>query len=165
MRWLWLIGMAACVSPFDFASEPAQGNEEGMILLESGTFLMGYPDLTPGPYGNHWKVNQQPEHRVTLSAFYLDETEVTVEDWADFLTGLYETSPSTASVHCVHCLSEALLEMLVVRLCEVQSLRDGAQHGDLADLPLKLVPPLECAIVRPCLIVIMHEQPCLVVRE
>ena len=99
MRWMLPLLSLGCVSPFEFLSDSVKSDGEGMVYLEGGSFLMGYPDLTPGPYGNHWKVNQQPEHPVELSSFYLDETEVTVGDWAAFLTGLYEVSPLSAAVH------------------------------------------------------------------
>jgi len=47
---------------------------------------MGHPDETPGRYGDAWFVNQQPEHPVTVSTFRLDTHEVTVAEFARFLT-------------------------------------------------------------------------------
>ena len=56
-----------------------------MVAL-SGTFDMGWEDATPGPYGDGWFIDQQPLHTLTLEAFYLDKTEVTVAEFARFLT-------------------------------------------------------------------------------
>ena len=96
---VFLLGVVGCVGPFGFEEQPVLPETDDMVYLEGGAFLMGYPDVTPGPYGNHWKANQQPEHPVEVSSFYMDETEVTVADWALFLNALYEVSPSSAAVH------------------------------------------------------------------
>ena len=96
---MFLLGVVGCVGPFGFEEQPVLPETDDMVYLEGGAFLMGYPDVTPGPYGNHWKANQQPEHPVEVSSFYMDETEVTVADWALFLNALYEVSPSSAAVH------------------------------------------------------------------
>ena len=47
---------------------------------------MGWGDTSVGPYGDAWFVDQQPAHSVTLSAFHLDQAEVTVASFARFLT-------------------------------------------------------------------------------
>ena len=96
---LFTLLSVGCVQPFGFESVPAESSSDQMVRLEGGSFLMGYPDSTPGPYGNHWKANQQPEHPVTVSEVLMDRTEVTVEAWAEFLNDVYEISPSAASVH------------------------------------------------------------------
>lgn len=96
---LWLVTASGCVAPFDFEQEPQVPDPERMVFLEGGAFLMGQPDVTPGPYGNHWKANQQPEHSVDVSAFLMDKTEVTVTDWAAFLNAMYLISPTAAAVH------------------------------------------------------------------
>jgi len=98
-HFLWILFSAGCIAPYSFEEDPQAPDLEQMVLLDGGSFLMGYPESTPGPYGNHWKANQQPEHPVELSSFYLDDTEVTVDDWARFLTELYIVSPSSAEVH------------------------------------------------------------------
>jgi formylglycine-generating enzyme len=63
------------------------------------TFAMGYPDNEPGPYGNNWKETQQPQHSVSLSAYALDRTEVTVEAYAAFLNGIAADHPAHAAPH------------------------------------------------------------------
>ena len=57
-----------------------------MIAFEAGSFVMGVEDLPVGPYGDWWFVDQQPAHEVQLGAFHLDRHEVTVSDFALFLT-------------------------------------------------------------------------------
>ncbi len=59
---------------------------EAMVAFEASTFEMGHPEQEPAPYGDTWYVDQVPAHEVTLSAYRLDRTEVTVEDFALFLT-------------------------------------------------------------------------------
>lgn len=100
MKWpLVFLCSVSCVSPFEFESKASTVAVESMVFLEEGSFLMGYPDVTPGPYGNHWKVNQQPEHIVSVRSFYMDPTEVTVSDWSLFLNALYAVSPTSAASH------------------------------------------------------------------
>ncbi len=57
-----------------------------MVLVPAGTFEMGHPDETAGPYGNPWKENELPPHPVTLSEYWIDLDEVTVEQYALFLS-------------------------------------------------------------------------------
>ena len=52
-----------------------KGVEFSMIKVESGTFTMG----ATKEQGNH--SNQHPTHKVTLSTYYIGETEVTQELW------------------------------------------------------------------------------------
>ncbi|HRI64055.1 MAG TPA: SUMF1/EgtB/PvdO family nonheme iron enzyme [Polyangium sp.] len=55
------------------ADEPLPARREGMILVPAGPFIMG---ADSGGEPDEW-----PAHSVTLPAFYLDENEVTNEDW------------------------------------------------------------------------------------
>ena len=68
-----------------------------MVAFEAGTIQMGVEDLTPGPYGDGWFIDQQPLHTKALEAFYLDRDEVSVGEYARFQTyaaGAYHpTSP------------------------------------------------------------------------
>ena len=81
--------IAACSSPSGPALEaPVQ------VSIGPGSFQMGHPEETPGPYGSAWKENELPQHEVTLSAFSIDRTEVTAAAWADFLA-----LPGHAAVH------------------------------------------------------------------
>lgn len=57
-----------------------------MIELSAGAFEMGWPEQTAGPYGDVWFEDQQPQHTVTVSAFWLDRNEVTLAELALFLT-------------------------------------------------------------------------------
>lgn len=57
-----------------------------MVEVEAGSFVMGQPLIAPGPYGDAWFVDQTPERSVDLSSFYLDKHEVTVEEFALFLS-------------------------------------------------------------------------------
>ena len=70
-----------------------------MVSISGTTYAMGYPDTDPGPYGNHWKETAQPQHTVVISAFELDRYEVTVQEYADFLTSLYSQHPEAARPH------------------------------------------------------------------
>ena len=92
MFWLFW----GCAGGPVVTAEEVAPSTEGMVLFESSTFTMGFPDTDPGPYGNHWKETAQPAHEVSLSAYYLDAFEVTVADWADFLSDLGGTE---AAVH------------------------------------------------------------------
>jgi formylglycine-generating enzyme required for sulfatase activity len=56
-----------------------------MAAIPSGSFAMGHAPATPGPYGAEWKENELPQREVTLSAFRIDKTEVTVAAWAEFV--------------------------------------------------------------------------------
>ena len=48
-----------------------------MVLVEGGTFTMGsYPELDPDT-----RRNESPAHEVTVSSYYIAETEVTQELW------------------------------------------------------------------------------------
>ncbi len=53
------------------------GNEATLVTLPAGTFAMGSP---AGIGDNH----EHPQHQVTLSAFQLDKTEVTVAQYTAF---------------------------------------------------------------------------------
>jgi len=99
MLLLVSLGLTGCVDAFDWSSQSPSADLDSMIWLEGGTFTMGYPELPPGPYGNHWKENQQPAHEVTLSGFYMDQTEVTIESYVSFLNDLYQVRPTVAQAH------------------------------------------------------------------
>ena len=64
------------------------------IVSTDTTYRMGYPDVDPGPYNNHWKAYSKPQHDVTVSGFFLDKTEVTVQEYVDMLNALSDF-PST----------------------------------------------------------------------
>ena len=64
MFWLFW----GCAGGPVVTAEEVAPSTEGMVLFESSTFTMGFPDTDPGPYGNHWKETAQPAHEVSLSA-------------------------------------------------------------------------------------------------
>jgi formylglycine-generating enzyme required for sulfatase activity len=64
-----------------------------MVSIPTGSFLMGY-DYTPGPPNdpvNRYNPDEQPVHRVTLSAFGLGATEITQGQYRTVMG----TNPST----------------------------------------------------------------------
>lgn len=65
------------------APEPDPGS---MIHFEAGPFTMGQYFETPGPYGDSWYIDQVPAREVTLGEFWMDPHEVTVAQFALFLT-------------------------------------------------------------------------------
>lgn len=54
----------------------ANGVSFKMIAVDGGTFIMGSPENAPGSESDEY-----PAHKVTVSSFYLAETEVTQELW------------------------------------------------------------------------------------
>jgi formylglycine-generating enzyme required for sulfatase activity len=61
-------------------------NMDSMVPIAAGSFAMGVPMKVPGPYGDHWFEDQTPQRTITLSEFYMDSAEVTVADFALFLS-------------------------------------------------------------------------------
>ena len=59
---------------------------DAMVPIDTGSFFMGVPMKAPGPYGDHWFEDQAPQRTTTLSDFYMDIAEVTVADFALFLS-------------------------------------------------------------------------------
>jgi sulfatase modifying factor 1 len=79
--WLLACGTDEVIEPYT----AQQADLDAMVRIEGGVFAMGRESEDAGPYGSEWKVNEMPQHSVTLSPFYIDETEVTVEQWVGFL--------------------------------------------------------------------------------
>ena len=71
--------MAATVVP-DLGRSPEAGSTEGMALIPAGDFLMG----TDGTYGFSAD-GEGPAHAVRLSAFFMDTTCVTNEQFNEFV--------------------------------------------------------------------------------
>ncbi|MDP2689699.1 MAG: SUMF1/EgtB/PvdO family nonheme iron enzyme, partial [Deltaproteobacteria bacterium] len=63
---------------------------EGMIEIPKGEFIMGSNDVDKEAkafqYGDRrpWYSNERPERKVTLDRFYIDRTEVTNQQYAEF---------------------------------------------------------------------------------
>ncbi len=77
----------------------AGADSVGMAQYAESTFQMGHPQQDMGPYGNSWKSNELPPHEVSLSAFSLDVTEVTVGQWVDFLNAHLKGAPEASAHH------------------------------------------------------------------
>lgn len=68
-----------------------------VVAFASDTFSEGFDGGVQGPNGSNWWVNETPAHNVTLSAFSIDRSEVTVARYATFLEtagGLGHWAPS-----------------------------------------------------------------------
>ncbi len=53
-------------------------SKKGMILIDGGTFMMGADDKSASP-------DEYPKHKVTVEAFWIDATEVTNAQFAEFV--------------------------------------------------------------------------------
>jgi formylglycine-generating enzyme required for sulfatase activity len=56
---------------------------DGMVYVPAGDFLMG---------NNQGETDQKPEHMVYLDSYYIDQFEVTYQDFVLFLNGYYKSS-------------------------------------------------------------------------
>lgn len=61
--------------------------EDGLMLIEGGTFLMGSPEDEP------WRGDDELLHEVSVGSFYLSPTETTVAEYAEVMG----QSPTSAS--------------------------------------------------------------------
>lgn len=79
--------------------EPAAGSPAGMTLIPAGEFIMGSDkaeqENSAGEFGNAkpWYVDEHPEHKVTLPAYYLDTYEVTNSQYAQFIKAVNSPPP------------------------------------------------------------------------
>lgn len=83
----WLIGFAVLISACNFQSEeksnvktgikPIQRSADGMVLVNGGEFAMGALDES--------FADALPVHQVTVSSFWMDEHEVTNEQFEAFV--------------------------------------------------------------------------------
>ena len=86
---LWLlmaVTCAACVAKPTPTPTPEITGKDGapMMLVPSGEFTMG---------SNASFAHEQPLHRITLDAFYMDKYEVTVGQYAKFLEAMSLSAP------------------------------------------------------------------------
>ncbi|MBI1945807.1 MAG: SUMF1/EgtB/PvdO family nonheme iron enzyme [Deltaproteobacteria bacterium] len=56
-----------------------------MVTIAASTFSMGHPVEAPGDYGQAWKEIELPAHEVSLPDYLIDQDEVTVAEYAEFL--------------------------------------------------------------------------------
>jgi formylglycine-generating enzyme required for sulfatase activity len=95
-----LIGLC-CVLPVQAAESAGGAPKDGnMVLIPAGEFIMGSNksehEGVAGEFGNvkPWYLDEHPEHRVTLPAYYLDKYEVTNGDYRRFVTAMNVAPPS-----------------------------------------------------------------------
>ncbi len=81
------------------AGRCAEACPAGMRLIPAGEIVMGGEDLAPR-FGS---AEYYRNHRVRLSAFCMDETEVTVEAYGQCLSPRACTTPGTTTTDSVYC--------------------------------------------------------------
>jgi sulfatase modifying factor 1 len=69
---------ATKVTPGTSAKQPSALATKGMVLLKGGAFLLGAADKQGRP-------DEYPQHSVTIPAFWMDATEVTNAQFAEFV--------------------------------------------------------------------------------
>ncbi len=82
-----LLLCAACqgaAAPQKLPAHPAL-DPGGVVAFPATTLALGFDGGVQGPDGSNWWVNELPPHPVSLSAFLLDRSEVTVAQYATFL--------------------------------------------------------------------------------
>jgi sulfatase modifying factor 1 len=84
---LCTIVLSSCKKSEDSSVAPAALPPPGMILVTGGTFSMG----------SVANAVEQPVHAVTVSSFYLDAREVTVEQYRVFCTATARSMPTAPS--------------------------------------------------------------------
>ncbi len=80
--------VAAALSATAAAKAPTAPDVDlsGMVAFDAATFTMGVELQAPSAYGDSWYIDQTPAHEVELGAFHLDALEVTVSQFALFLS-------------------------------------------------------------------------------
>ncbi|MFP4598912.1 MAG: SUMF1/EgtB/PvdO family nonheme iron enzyme [Persicimonas sp.] len=82
-----LLGAAATAGAQEKAPNAPEVDLSEMVELDGGEFTMGTStDEEVGRYGDSWWVNEQPAHPVEVDGFHLDTHEVSVEEFALFLS-------------------------------------------------------------------------------
>lgn len=69
---------------------------EGMVAIPAGEFIMGRTKLTPDDKTTMRPVvllDDRPDHKVAIDAFFLDKTEVTHSQYAEFLKATKRKAP------------------------------------------------------------------------
>jgi sulfatase modifying factor 1 len=89
---LLIFGSWSCVEKTKKGSNPSQAKEgpKGMVWIPGGEFTMGTDDLQSYEY-------ERPAHRVRVDGFWMDETEVTNQQFKEFIdaTGYVTTAERT----------------------------------------------------------------------
>lgn len=68
-------------SPGSSPSNDFGNIDDGLLLIQGGSFTMGSPESEP------WRGSDETQHQVTLSSFYLSPTEVTQAEYAQLMGG------------------------------------------------------------------------------
>ncbi|HAS16927.1 MAG: hypothetical protein A3D21_05435 [Nitrospirae bacterium RIFCSPHIGHO2_02_FULL_42_12] len=58
---------------------------EGMILIPAGKFIIGSDSAMDGKRGEDFGVDEEPRHKLHLNAFYIDQYEVTIGEYKEYL--------------------------------------------------------------------------------
>jgi sulfatase modifying factor 1 len=67
------------------AQVPGLEKKDGMVHVPGGTFTMGHDGSFETPYGTKSFPEEGPAHEVTVKDFWIDETEVTNAQFAEFV--------------------------------------------------------------------------------
>ncbi len=105
---LAMLGATTMASATTFPSPSAD-----FVLIDGGTFQMGSPE------SEDWRSNDETQHLVTLSPFFMAKYEVTQRQWRE-ITG---KNPSTFTGDSLPVESVTWLE--AVEFCNALSKRDG----------------------------------------
>lgn len=103
----------ACAQEASAAAAAKQPAQEKMVLVRGGTFQMGSPASEP------WRSDDETQHTVTVSDFYLSRCEVTQEEYAA-VTGL---RPGGFSGRDLPVVNVSWLD--AVRYCNARSEKEG----------------------------------------
>ncbi|MDO4960346.1 MAG: flavodoxin [Eubacteriales bacterium] len=87
--------------------------QDGFILIEGGTFLMGSPEDEP------WRSDDETQHTVTVSSFYISPYELTQSEYED-ITG---SNPSTFSGENLPVENISWLQ--AIAFCNAKSEQEG----------------------------------------
>ncbi|MCW1915525.1 formylglycine-generating enzyme family protein [Luteolibacter sp. GHJ8] len=76
---------AAAEKPAAPAQVPGLERKEGMVKLAGGSYKMGHDGPFDTPYGRKEFPEEAPAHEVSVKPFWVDETEVTNAQFAEFV--------------------------------------------------------------------------------
>jgi formylglycine-generating enzyme required for sulfatase activity len=79
-------------------TDPSKIPSDGFVLVTGGTFTMGSSETEPN------RNSDEPQHKVTLSNFYISPYEVTQQQWKQVMGN----NPSTGSKDCDQCPVESI---------------------------------------------------------
>jgi len=65
--------------------KPLSSDEDRMVLIPGGEFIMGSDSQEDGKPGYDYGVDEEPRHKVYLKPFYIDKYEVAIGEYRGFL--------------------------------------------------------------------------------